>query len=286
MLKLKQQRKGISKRVMEEEIDEGFKAQAAFMEICYTGDYRNVQALLTRSPHIKEVFSRLFEYVTTGSFPANTTPEDMHDALAFVMNALVNQEMFGNNSITEIGNVVSHAYSRCKLDQAEGYPCFDTECFSGWFENGDSADLSIAEIAMLADMDEQSVRNAVQPDKEPGLKTYRNDSGRFQVDAKDAAKWLMQRRGFIARKIDESDIPEGHILVPFAKDGSRFGSHCQQTAGFKIGKKGEEGYVPSAQQALVELSQMKKSYWRRPNSNGRFGIVAAVEWKAVPESEL
>lgn len=57
--------------------------------------------------------------------------------------------------------------------------------------------LSFSDIALLADMDEKSVRNAANPkNKDPLISTA--VGRRTWITREDARKWLVKRRGFVA----------------------------------------------------------------------------------------
>jgi hypothetical protein len=77
----------------------------------------------------------------------------------------------------------------------------------GWRENdhggrqygmlkGDMNHLTLADVALLANMDERSVRNAANPKLPDPLKTELNDS-RTMVPPQEARRWLAGRKGFI-----------------------------------------------------------------------------------------
>jgi len=71
--------------------------------------------------------------------------------------------------------------------------------------------------------------------------------------------------------------------VPVASDGSWFSPSLRRSGGFTIGKKGEERKVATYLDALRQLQLMSTAYWRRPNSAGNWGIVAAVRWSRNSE---
>ncbi|HCX69130.1 MAG: hypothetical protein CMI61_16175 [Parvibaculum sp.] len=68
------------------------------------------------------------------------------------------------------------------------------------------------------------------------------------------------------------------MLVPVAKDGSKFTPHLKRSNGFTIGAKGEERNAESFEVALAELERMEVPKWRRPNSAGNWGIVSGRDW--------
>lgn len=62
--------------------------------------------------------------------------------------------------------------------------------------------LTIAETALLANMDERSVRNAANPKLPDPLKTQQFGK-RSLIDLKEARQWLAGRKGFIPTKACE-----------------------------------------------------------------------------------
>ena len=67
--------------------------------------------------------------------------------------------------------------------------------------------------------------------------------------------------------------------VPVARDGSRFGPHLARGGVFTVGAKGEERRFDNYEAALEYLRGMSTARWRRPNSNGNWGIVSATGWE-------
>lgn len=270
-----------------ENINEAFEAFAAFLQVAYTGNYQNIEIFKPNASHINNVFKKFYAYAVLGDFPDDASIDDFYDATAFIINARINCELFGKDVPTALESLMAKAFVCCKLDAALGLPCFDTEDLRWAYENNESPDLTIQEIATLVGMDLQSVRNAMQGDHFQIDDTYKNKDGQLLIPIKGAIDWIKTREKYTPRKPPKAAIPEGHILVPVAKDGSIFGYSCKQTAGFKIGKKGEERYIETAEMALEELRKMKTAYWRRPNHNGRFGIVKANgDWKVISLAEF
>jgi len=74
-------------------------------------------------------------------------------------------------------------------------------------------------------------------------------------------------------------------LVPVASDGTWFHSGLGRASGYTIGAKGDEVVVESYMAALAQLQLMSKARWRRPNPQGNWGIVTAVDWKSLAELE-
>lgn len=69
------------------------------------------------------------------------------------------------------------------------------------------------------------------------------------------------------------------LIVPMARDGSLFCPElCSRNGVYTVGDKGDEKRFTNFGEALIYLSKMPTAKWRRPNSNGNWGIVSAVEW--------
>ena len=79
------------------------------------------------------------------------------------------------------------AVARNVLDGGSRYTDYD----DGFFYS-----LSISELALLADMDERSVRNAANPKLPNPLRTT-TEGKRTLVSVEDARKWLAGRKGFV-----------------------------------------------------------------------------------------
>lgn len=69
------------------------------------------------------------------------------------------------------------------------------------------------------------------------------------------------------------------MAVPVAADGSVFDPvTCRRAGGYWVGPKGRENKFARYDDALAALNLMSKPYWRRPNANGRWGIVLGRRW--------
>ena len=105
---------------------------------------------------------------------------------------------------------VRTAIARHLLDGGERYATRDEDERVGY--------LSFAEVALLADMDERSVRNAANPKQADALVT-KSFGRRTMIHIDDARKWLAGRKGFVptqsvavgpapeARKWSELSVP-------------------------------------------------------------------------------
>lgn len=83
---------------------------------------------------------------------------------------------------------VRTAIARHLLDGGERYITRNEDEMAGY--------LSFAEVALLADMDERSVRNAANP-KLPEALVTKNFGRRSMIAIEDARRWLTSRKGFV-----------------------------------------------------------------------------------------
>lgn len=67
--------------------------------------------------------------------------------------------------------------------------------------------------------------------------------------------------------------------APVASDGTFFGPHLRHKGYYQVGEKGDEQRFTDFSEALAYLKAQPKARWRRPNSKGNRGIVAAVAWE-------
>jgi hypothetical protein len=69
------------------------------------------------------------------------------------------------------------------------------------------------------------------------------------------------------------------MYVPISKDGSTLDPKtCCRAGGFWVGPKGNEQRFSTYSGALAALRLLDRPSWRRPNSAGNWGLVAAVRW--------
>lgn len=90
---------------------------------------------------------------------------------------------------------VRMAVARVVLEGGERYT--DYAAGEHGIGNGDWGHLTLCEVALLADMDEKSVRNAANPKVNDPLKTE-TIGKRSLVTPQEAKRWLTGRKGYIA----------------------------------------------------------------------------------------
>jgi hypothetical protein len=109
-----------------------------------------------------------------------------------------------------------------------------------------------------------------------------------------ARAWLEGRDCFLptligqpqADAVDAAEDAIDPIFLPVARDGTLFTPETSRGERFQIGDKGSERYYDNFDEALAALQTMPVAKWRRPNPQGNWGIVSAVEWRRVDRSTL
>ncbi|MCS3902186.1 hypothetical protein J2T55_000178 [Methylohalomonas lacus] len=150
------------------------------------------------------------------------------------------------------------------------------------------------DVALLAHMSIASVRNAISRSE---LKTYLEDDGRQCVADASLLEWLPSRKGFRSTMFmgDYADYRgfkpvsqqnRNTVTVPIDREGRPFRPSLKRKKGYQIGPKGRECYISDFEEALDTLKRAESPYWRRPNSNGIYGIVKGVGWKEYSIDEL
>lgn len=105
----------------------------------------------------------------------------------------------------------------------------------------------------------------------------------------EAAKaWLEKRDCFLPTIESESqrgeDAPQEAIIpvfIPVARDGSMFLPDLNRNGIYRVGEKGSEESFDDYQEALAKLQSMPIAKWRRPNDQGNWGIVSAIDWRRM-----
>lgn len=100
---------------------------------------------------------------------------------------------------------VQSAVARMVLDG--GRRCSDFGANQYGVVNGDYGYLTLAEVALLANMDERSVRNAANPKLSDPLKTEQIGK-RSLVTPEEARRWLAGRKGFIPTRPCEVHVTQ------------------------------------------------------------------------------
>lgn len=159
---------------------------------------------------IVETMDRLYDYAINGE--ARVPLHQMADETEYTFAAAYIYDFANAHLIDDINNgegpnvqkclhVAQLGAARVALDGGERYFHFGRPTsFTG---------LSIREVALLAGMEESSVRNASVKGKAGALKTFQDD-GNTLVTCEDALEWLKGRKGFVPTsyrdKLGEIDL--------------------------------------------------------------------------------
>ena len=231
---------------------------------------------LERLPLAQKLTS-LNAYAHFGLSPAsdgrNCTIEDIKGMVGIVT-AAIGRPSGDRPTTAEIDKTLLAAQGRLALDE--------------------DAPITLDQLAALARIGVKSMRNAAAPSSGSGLEAKEGS-----VSASSAQKWLTARGNFktsiwhqaetVTAMIKADQSAEGEILwVPFASDKTEFHpSFCLRAGNYTIGPKGSERAVTDYRQALDCLARMRPSpLWRRPNTAGNWGTVAAVGFRPRTAAEL
>lgn len=99
-----------------------------------------------------------------------------------------------------------------------------------------------------------------------------------KIVKEDDRSAVSERNTPLSKKVSRSSE-----LVPISRDGSYFSLEvCSKQGIYTVGNKGEEKKFSNYTEALSYLEGMDTARWRRPNANGNWGIVSAIDW-VVPK---
>ncbi|VFU09834.1 hypothetical protein [Methylocella tundrae] len=147
-----------------------------------------------------------------------------------------------------------------------------------------------AALAEFGGVSEGRIRNMMSGPK----RSFSSEEGR--IPAQEALAWLDGRSEFwnsiwreqrLPRYAAKNGLPlEQAVFIPVARDGSAFHPGLRRGAGYTIGEKGSEIQIADFDEALANLQRMSTPYWRRPNTQGNWGIVGGVRWQRIDSSDL
>jgi hypothetical protein len=153
---------------------------------------------------IARALDDLYEYAVNGRWDVSNNWDDLSTDVAALVRGLQDFPLFEELARGEIETVLCRhtlqlAEARYALDSGEaGFIALEGEVDAAY------GVLTLTQVALLANMDEKSVRNAANPKNKNPLVT-RSLSGRTLVNVDSARDWLEKRRGFKATEyIDAS----------------------------------------------------------------------------------
>lgn len=273
----------VSEDELLEDVEEAYHALAAFTQMADGSIYSDDEYIAgDTKPFIVHEFRELYRYAV-GSMPFNVDLDRyMSKAVTFSMlQSVLSESLESKRAIgaDTMKGVIIQAYARYKIDHHLGNrDSFLMDPFSSLFGEQDMEGMSILQLAYLARMKQQSVRNKLSSDSNFSLQ--RETTGKNYMNIADAIKWLGKQLGFSKtpgiKIVDDAET----ISVPVARDGSIFHAALKGRKGYTIGPKGSEIYIEDFDEALTALKNMPTPYWRRPSkSSGVPGIVAGIRWE-------
>lgn len=215
--------------------------------------------------------------------------DTMWHAQAFVVSACMLTEFFSVNYPETCLSAINTLYARCKiirhLKGEDELPRYVREgLFSSVVDGETLFGLTVHQVALLAGVTEQAVRNAMT--RSDWFKMETEPYGKA-IPIETALRWLQAKPAF---EVASEPTRKSDVLVPVAGDESFFNMKCKQRAGFKVGPKGKEMYHETFDAALAAMEHTRSKgdpvYFRRPNVNQRFGIVRAVRWQHMSRDEV
>ena len=153
------------------------------------------------------IFDDIFDYAVMGSLSAanRIDHDDVTDIAAFLATARPAMEFYEGYGPEACERIYSMMVARSKLDTLNNSFDYGFTEIGNHLITGYRDDLfTLAEVSLLANMNEKSVRNATHQTKDDRLETTKV-GGRTYVTAKAAAKWLNERRGFTPTKSESKE---------------------------------------------------------------------------------
>jgi hypothetical protein len=260
-----------------DELECGIDAQEATIENLFGG---TVVGASTK--FLENLFEKIVRYGVGGVLPEGNIGLDTYMAEQFLINSRANGEFLTGVMPTYCEHVFNLAHTRSKIDAEKGINVFEY-VETDWVQFPYYDYLTIEELALLANMQEQSVRNEIYQGKSClDTVTLEEHGSRIFIPVGLASQWLQTKSGY--KPSMSLKVEEHQVRVPVASDGTHFGPACKMNKGFRIGEKGTEKYIENIEEALSEIMQMRTPKWRRPNSAGNFGIVSGRTFMEIDRS--
>jgi hypothetical protein len=138
-------------------------------------------------------------------------------------------------------------------------------------------------LAILGGVSEGRIRNLMSGSSAE----FNSSDGKIPVA--QASAWLQGRSSFwpsIWGQPQQEENSMDMIKVPQASDGTVFHPGLRRRSGYMIGEKGSELTMENYDAALLTLVEMSEPRWRRPNTQGNWGIVKGVTWVLMGRRDL
>lgn len=215
-----------SKKDMQSELLEFMQGFANSIERLYGGNVSESLSntnIITKS-YLWNAVSEMYDYGVLGIPSARFGHDEVIDGVHADCEVFLNCISNGGMDIYLYEDDVIHpnlsykamatAIARHVLEGGERYT--DYGAGEHGLGNGDWGYLTLSEIALLADMDERSVRNAANPKLNDPLKTE-SVGKRSLVSPQEAKRWLAGRKSFISTQLPisvENKVANKEISLP------------------------------------------------------------------------
>lgn len=152
----------------------------------------------TQAAYMRDAASMAYRYAFEGVLPGNRDADaEFLDLTAFTLTARNAAELYGEVVPLSLEQTMATAILRKRLDDET-----IGEQFHVVVLEPDEVNFTLFEIAVLARMNEKSVRNATQPTSKDRLMTIKVGN-RTLVEPHEALRWLKGRRGFKSTCLSE-----------------------------------------------------------------------------------
>lgn len=152
----------------------------------------------TQAAYMRAAASMAYRYAFEGVLPGERDADaEFLDLTAFTLTARSAAELYGEIVPGCLEQTMATAILRKRLDDDTLGAQFDVVVLEP-----DEVNFTLFEIAVLARMNEKSVRNATQPTSKDRLMTIKVGN-RTLVEPHEALRWLKGRRGFNPTRLQE-----------------------------------------------------------------------------------
>lgn len=181
------------------------------------GRYLAIEEIDTGKYTLFAIMSELYDYAIEARRHVRSEWEGLFNDIYLVLRAMQafdHMDAVDECKVDRALYVAKLANARFRLDddkdEVVSTPMSDGQVYKGV--------LSLSEVALLADMDEKSVRNAANPNTKNPLRTFNEGNGTY-VRTADARAWLAGRRGFKPTEFFDPEVDRDIATVGFKSTG-------------------------------------------------------------------
>jgi len=242
------------------------------------GGYLSVEEIDPDKYTLFSIMSQLYDYAIDARRHVRLEWEGQINEIYLVlmaMQAFAHYEDGDQCNVDRALYVAKLANARFRLDDHKdevlSLPMPDEQVYKGV--------LSLSEVALLADMDEKSVRNAANQNNKNHLKTFNEGSGTY-VRTVDARAWLAGRRGFKPTEFFDPEVDRDIANVGFKSTGDlgKYLKGRRELTGLSIAQALEAaGLSADLRERLHDLEEDKGFYF---NEEVYIGLAQVYELDA------